>query len=283
MSILSLIVLVPLVLIIGIGAAAIGATAWTMLVPVLFVLLGLNIYVTLFFSLLIDCVNAFVMTVVAARQQQLDVRQGLKLSFFGSAFVILGIYLGTTFIPENEEMFKNPTVIFILCMGLSFIRKGYRQGKLEVEEGSRNPLSGDPIDAGNKRSLFKKVLFYPAVFLTSFLSGLAGNGGGMLYSIFLMFFRGYQVLKATGTSMLLTFITTVIAASGIYLQIPAEHAIDKQMAVSALVLIVVSVIGTVLGARIVYSLSLTKLNYLIGVIILTAALVAIIQRMLFIS
>ncbi|MBT4267555.1 MAG: hypothetical protein HOD85_25390, partial [Deltaproteobacteria bacterium] len=76
MSILSLTILIPLTLIIGIGAAAIGATAWTMLVPVLFVLLGFNIYVTLFLSLLIDCVNALVMTVISARQQQLDVGQG---------------------------------------------------------------------------------------------------------------------------------------------------------------------------------------------------------------
>ncbi|MBT4637185.1 MAG: sulfite exporter TauE/SafE family protein [Deltaproteobacteria bacterium] len=283
MSILSLTILIPLTLIIGIGAAAIGATAWTMLVPVLFVLLGFNIYVTLFLSLLIDCVNALVMTVISARQQQLDVGQGLKLSVFGSVFVIMGIYLGTTFIPQNEEMFKSPTVVIILCIGLSFIRKGYRQGRLELEEDDPKPHFRKSIEVNSKNSPFRRVLFFPAVFLVSFWSGLTGIGGGMLYSVFLMFFRGYQVLKATGTSMLLTFITTVFATSGIYLQIPAEHAINQQMALSALILVAVSVSGTVLGARVVYSLSLKKLNYLIGVVILTAALVAIIQRMFFIS
>ena len=279
MSLLLLIVLLPLAFIIGIGASAIGVTAWMLLIPVLYVLFSFDLYLAIFISLSIDCANALIMTVIAYQNQQLDLKKGLQLSLFGSVFVILGVYLGTTFIPENKELFKSPSAIVTILFGLGFIRRGYKQGKLETVtqiEGKDPAASVLPVS--NSSQWFNRAsLIYPAVFYVSIQTGMVGIGGGMMYSIFLMFCFAYPALKATGTAMLISLISTPIAGIGIFFQIPAADSLDRSKTVLILVMMLFSTVGTISGARIAYALSLKRLNYLIAGVILFAAVLALIQ------
>ena len=282
MSLFLLVVLVPLAFVIGIGASAIGVTAWFLMVPVLFVLFGFDLYLTLFISLSIDCGNALIMTVIAGQNQQLDLKQGLRLSLFASAVVILGVYLGTMFIPENKELFKSPSAFATFLFGLGFVRRGSKQGRLEADSHAsvKDPVvSVLPVSGGHKW-FSRATLLFPGVFSTGLQSGLFGIGGGMMYSIFLMFCRAYPTLKATGTAMLISLISTLIAGTGIFFQIPAAHNIDRQKIILILLLVLFSMIGTISGARIAYSLSLRKLNYLIASVIIFAASLAIIQGLI---
>ena len=280
MSILLLTILVPLAFVIGIGASAIGITAWMLLVPILFVLFGFNLYLTIFISLLIDCGNALVMTIFASQNRQIDVRKGLKLSLVASIFVIIGVYLGTTFIPENEHLFKNPASFSTLLFALGFLRKGYKQGKLEAVESEAEIAGLAPTVSTRQEHSIRPHFIYPAVSVVGMQSGLLGIGGGMLYSVLLMFFSAFSTLKATGTAMLVTLLTTAISATGIFFQIPVEAGIDGPKVILLLFLVMISMTGTILGARIVYSLSLRKLNYLIGIVLMAAALVAFSQSLI---
>ncbi len=281
MSFILLTVLAPLSFVIGIGASAIGVTAWMMLVPIMFVFFGIDLYLTLFISLLIDCGNALIMTVFANQNKQMSLKLGLMLSFFASIFVVVGIYVGTTFIPENKNLFKAPTIFMNFLFGLGFIRRGYKQGKLAAGD---SPAEGDPLKsvsvAGDRKPFMRTLFIYPAVFLVGFQSGLFGIGGGMLYSIFLMLFLVFPTLKATGTAMLITLVTTMIAATGIFFQIPIESGIGRQEVILILTMVLFSMVGTILGARIAYSLSLKKLNYLIATVIISASLIAFVQSLL---
>ena len=280
MSISLLTILLPLSFVIGIGASAIGATAWMMLVPVLFVAFGFDLYQTIFISLVVDCANALVMTIIAAEKGQLDFKIGLKLSVFASLVVCLGIYLGTAFIPENQGFFKSPAVIFTLLIGLGFIRRGYKQGMAEAVPLPKASRTGTSPVAGAARGRPERGwLIYPAVSFISIQTGLFGIGGGMLYSIFFMFCYSLSTLKATGTAMLMTLITTVVAGTGIFFLIPAGNGLDGKRILLVLLMVLISMTGTVLGARIAYSVSLKKLNYLIGGVILTAVSIAFVQKL----
>lgn len=273
MSILLFSVLIPLCLVIGIGASAIGVTAWMILVPVLFVLFGFNIYVTLFTSLVVDCGNALIMTVYAHQNNQLDLKTGLKLTLVSSVIVLLGIYLGTAFIPENENMFKAPAVLVNIFFGLVFIRRGYKLGKQE-EMGSL------PIRERPSSFTLRAGLVYAAVIYVGFQTGLLGIGGGMMYAMSLMFFLSFSPLMATGTAMLISMLTTIIAATGIFFQIPIENCINRQGFILILTMVFFSMIGTILGARIAYSLSMKKLNYLIAGVIILAAVISFAQNLI---
>ena len=280
MSISLLTILLPLSFVIGIGASAIGATAWMMLVPIMFVAFGFDLYQTIFISLLVDCGNALVMTIISAQKRQLEFKIGLKLSVFASLVVCLGIYLGTAFIPDNQGFFKSPAAFFTLIIGLGFIRRGYKQGRAGAAQPPGVRRAESPPAAGVERGLPGRwLLIYPAVSFVSFQTGLFGIGGGMMYSVFLMFCYSLPTLKATGTAMLMTLITTVVAGSGIFFLIPAESGLGGKTIILILLMVFVSMMGTVLGARIAYSISLKKLNYMIGGVILTAAAIAFVQKL----
>ncbi|MFH2131938.1 MAG: sulfite exporter TauE/SafE family protein [bacterium] len=281
MSLLLLTVLVPLAFIVGLGASAIGMTAWMLMVPVLFVLFGFNLYLTIFISLSIDCGNALIMTIIAGQNRQLDVRQGLRLSLIAAVFAILGVFLGTTFIPQNEHLFKSPSAIVTLLFGLAFIRRGIKQGRREAALALAGSESQPPaaIAPGKNRWLSRATLIYPAIFWVSFQSGLVGIGGGMMYAVFLMFCFAYPTLKATGTAMLISLITTLVATTGIFFQLPLTDGIGQQTVILILLLILVSMVGTIFGARIAYSLSIQRLNFLIAGVIIFAALLAMGQSL----
>ena len=93
-------------LFIGIAASAIGFTAWPLVVPVLFILCGIDLYLTLFSSLLVDCANALVMTIIAKKNNCLDVRQGIRLAVFAVVWIVAGFSLGRFFIPGNDHLFR---------------------------------------------------------------------------------------------------------------------------------------------------------------------------------
>ena len=70
---------VPLAFFIGVSASAIGITAWSVMVPLFFVVFGFDLYLTLFISLLVDCVNALLMTILAWKSKRINFRIAPKL------------------------------------------------------------------------------------------------------------------------------------------------------------------------------------------------------------
>jgi uncharacterized protein len=280
MSVLLLIVVVLLSFVIGIGASAIGMTAWMLLVPILFVVFGFDLYLTLFISLLVDCGNALIMTIIAGQHRQLDIRMALKLSLIAAVAVSLGVALGTTFIPEHQGLFESPAVFVNMLFGLGFLRRGYRQGKSTAGPSSADASAGVSPVHHRPRPFLRAGFIFPAAFLVGLQSGLFGIGGGMLYSIFLLLCCAYSTLKATGTAMMITLFTTMIAATGIFFQIPATDAVDRQTVIVILSMMLFSMIGTILGARVAYALSLKRLNYLIAAVILSAATAALVQSLM---
>ncbi|MFO7558364.1 MAG: TSUP family transporter [Desulfobacterales bacterium] len=274
------IVLVPLSLFIGIAASAIGFTAWPLIVPILFIICGFDLYLTICSSLLVDCGNALVMTLIALKHRQLDISRGLLLSVFALIWITAGIALGTTFIPKNEDFFRGSAGFAAILIGIFFIamglkknnRKAFNPGNHEMPSDASVPMAG--------KIRIRSLLIYPGVALMAFQVGLVGIGGGMGYAVFLMLCLSFPVLKATGTAMLMTFCSTLFAACGIYFQIPdGSLLLSKAYPLIALI-VLMSMAGTFVGAKITYSLTERKINFLIGGIVILAGLIATAQKYL---
>jgi len=185
-------ILVPLSLFIGIAASAIGFTAWPLVVPVLFILCGFDLYLTLFSSLLVDCGNAFVMTLVAAKHRQINIRRGFLLAVFALLWIAGGILVGKVFIPGNEDFFRGSAGIMTIIIGISFIIKGFKNkpARSSIPDSDNDPVNGNrQADTVNKPEKgFRRYLIYAGVALMAFHIGFFGIGGGMGYAIFLMMF-----------------------------------------------------------------------------------------------
>jgi len=273
--------LIPLSVFVGICASAIGMTAWPLIVPLLFVFSGFNIYLTLFISLLMDCGNALVMMRVAGQHKNMDIKLGVRLALFALIWIAAGILVGTFFIPANEEMFRGAAGVISILFGIAFLIKGWRARCRRLSTGmAAAPEMGCFETHRRGVNVYRSSLIYPAVAGLGFQIGLFGIGGGMWHSVFLMAFLGYPTLAATGTAMLITFISTLFAAAGMFLNIPAA-ALDNRLLIQLVPLIVaMSMLGTQMGAKISYALSEEYINYLIGGVVIVGGLAATLQKLL---
>ncbi len=192
--------------------------------PVLFILCGFDLYLTLFSSLLVDCGNALVMTLIAAKHRQIDIRRGLLLAVFALIWIAAGILFGRSFIPGNEDFFRGSAGIITVIIGISFIVKGIKNKGAGTDNPMPENQNRKPV-AENKTNVgFRSYLIYGGVALMAFHIGFFGIGGGMGYAIFLMLFLSYPVLKATGTAMLMTFCSTLFAACGFFFLFRKAHS-----------------------------------------------------------
>jgi len=271
-------------LFIGIAASAIGFTAWPLVVPILFVLCGFNLYLTILTSLLIDCGNALVISVIAMRHQQVDVKKALLLSCFAAIWIAAGIMLGRTFIPNNENFFRGSAGIITIIIGCIFILKGFRTGQKETPQSENKNVPNQPRDGNtittnqSSSSKIRPHLIYLGVAIMAFQVGFFGIGGGMGYAIFLMLFLSFPIIKATGTAMMMTFFSTILAAIGIFFQVPQGALMQPGVLQFILLMIGLSMVGTMFGAKITYSLSEKRINYLIGSIVILAGVIATAQK-----
>jgi len=269
-------------LFIGIAASAIGFTAWPLVVPVLFILCGFDLYLTLFSSLLVDCGNALVMTVIAKKNNCLDVRRGILLGIFAVFWVVAGFAVGRVFIPGNEDLFRGSAGVITIFIGLSFVVRGIKN-KPEGMHAGNSAISGEtnicpPAAAAPKKDGVRHRLVYAGVAVMGFHIGFLGIGGGMGYAISLMLFLSYPVLKATGTAMLITLCSTLVAAGLMFVHIPAGtfEQLSFQWLIPAMVML--SMTGTLCGAKIAYSLTSRQINFLIGGVVVAAGLLAAFQK-----
>ncbi len=269
------ILLIPLSLFIGIAASAIGFTAWPLIVPILFILCGFDLYLAIFSSLLVDCGNALVMTLIAINQRQIDIRRGFVLTGFALIWIIAGILFGTTFIPDNEAFFRGSAGIVTIIIGTIFILKGIKKNRQKKNNTKPHQNTGNKFSNPSKH---RQHFIYLGVAIMAFQVGLFGIGGGMGYAIFLMLFMSFPVLKATGTAMMMTFFSTLFAACGIFFQIPDGLLSQPTVQLLAPMMVGLSMIGTAIGAKIAYSLSEQKINFLIGSIVILAGLLATAQK-----
>jgi len=280
-----ILIFIPFSLFIGIAASAIGYTAWPLVVPVLFVVFGFDLYLSIFISILIDFINSFIISIIALKKGQIRIRTGLKLMLFACIFIFPAIYVGTKFIPQNTDIFKGSIGFFNILFALMFIRNGYKvrvfHKNYSLEHHGTDQAPEYKINIGSDpEKLFgfkKEKLIYAGVAFMAMQTGLLGMGGGMGHAVFLILFLSLTTLTATGTAMLITCGTTLLGSFGFFMQITDKSVFTHEMIVFIPVILAMSAIGTMIGSRITYNISEEKLNYMIAGVMIIAGLIVIFQ------
>lgn len=231
--------------------------------------------------MLVDCGNALVMTLIAARHRQIDIRRGLLLAIFALIWIIGGIALGKALIPGNQDFFKGSAGIITIIIGILFIIKGVKNKTAAGRNPGAIKENTHPATLNKTDGGFRRFLIYVGVAMMAFHIGFFGIGGGMGYAISLMMFLSYPILKATGTAMLMTFCSTLFAAGGIFLQIPDSAFVDSDAQLLIPMMVGLSMLGTAVGAKIAYSLTERQINFLIGGVVIFAGLLASAQKFIF--
>ncbi len=235
--------------------------------PVLFVLFGFELYTAILLSLLIDCGNALVMTAIGIGKREIDIRRGLSLTAFAVFWILFGIYLGRSFLPQNMDLFRGSAGFVTLLIGIGFFCRGIR---------IRNGNGKESIRPSG--SVIRPYLIYAGVAIMAFQVGLIGIGGGMGYAIFLMLCLSYPTLKATGTAMFMTFFSTLVAVIGISFLIGPAKLLTPAFIMLVPLVLVLSMAGTGFGASITHRLPEHKVNFLIGGVVVAAGLLAALQK-----
>lgn len=121
-------VVVPIATLIGIATTTIGFTAWTIIVPLFFAGFkkkNFSLFETIFMSVLLDCINSALATIVFAKQSKVDWPVGLIFACIAILGSLFGLVFSNEFLLKYQEMFKRGLGFVSLVIGISFFFKGY--------------------------------------------------------------------------------------------------------------------------------------------------------------
>ncbi|MHA1645954.1 MAG: sulfite exporter TauE/SafE family protein [Promethearchaeota archaeon] len=131
---LFIIIFIPLALLIGIATASISFTSWTLIVPLLYIGLGFEIYDALYFAILIDLFDSLILTIFYSKRNYIDYKLVIKSvipMLFGA---ICGYFVLKNKFISNAGMFKGSLSYFILIISYFF----FKNGKKELKKSKQN-------------------------------------------------------------------------------------------------------------------------------------------------
>ncbi len=267
-----LLILLPICILVGFAASTIGYTAWSLIVPLLFVLFGFDIRIVLLISLSIDCVNAFLMTRFSIRLNEIDLPISKKTSYLASISTVFGVFIGFLILLNNQGFFRGGMGYVNIILGTIFIIKGVKMLNQPEKNLEEKGIISDPKKAD--------LIFYAGSIASAFLTGLIGIGGGMNYVLLLMICRGFHIKKAEGTAMYITTWTTGTAALVFFGNSFIAELFSSEIIILIVLCIAVSAIFTFIGAKVAQNLSEAKITILVGSIVVLAATIASIQNII---
>lgn len=287
-------IFLPLAIMIGVASATIGFTAWSIFVPLAFNMFanweGYTFWDALFISVLVDLVDAAILTVIYSRKGKVDFKQGGIYAVLAVTAGLLAAGFTSGFLEANQNILKGGVGYVVMLIGLGFFlrgRKGLKKQKLTQLENQIGVTTQIGHETGQEfldkspktRKLFSPrmqvILMVIGVALSGLVSGLVGIGSGMNFVLLFMIILGFDTRRATGTGC---FIMAILmgAVGCVFVQQVNLVNIWPYLAIA----IIFSAVGTLVGAHYVLKISEVKLNFVVGSIVILAATVATVQSIL---
>lgn len=247
----------------GLGASIfgtiIGAGGGFVAVPLLIILFGFEPQVATGTSLVFIFFNSLSGGISYLRQRRVDVRVGLMFMLMGIPGAVIGALVSTS---VEKSLFKLLLAILLLAVSLySLLRPSELHGRSRVGGSPRRR-----IDAwGNEYRYSVNIpLGLLLSFAISFMGGLFGLGGGIIYVPAMILLFGFPTHIATATSHFLMIFTSLTAA--------ATHASLGSVGLAAIPLSVGAVIGAQLGAATARRLRGRTIQRILGVALIIVAI-----------
>ncbi len=280
--IIFLIEIIPLAILIGIGAACFAYTAWNIIVPLVFVGLGFGVYDAIVMSLIVDFFNSLILIFSYSRHNKVVFKEGIIWGLVGIIGAVIGAIFGIPLLLSNQDSVKGGIAWLVVVLGLFFLNRGRVINKKEKDKIQN--LNEDSVAKEEEKTKSDNLLLLIMIIgaiLSGLVSGLLGQSGGANYVLlYLIVFgkkKGFDTLIAAGTSSLSISIITGILILIFSFNGLADFVI---MGPYIIVAVIASAIGTILGSKVALKISEAKLNFLIGIVMIIAAIVSTVQSMI---
>jgi uncharacterized membrane protein YfcA len=203
-------------IVVGIGSG----TAGGIMIPLLTILYGSQIYVAIGTSLIVDTFIGGMAGLLFYRKGNVDFKAVALLSVPG----VGGALLGSRFTSATPEGDLSLVIgVILIFLGINFLKFGIRKNVEFL--ASRVNLS---FVQKNKTLLF--VVFG---FIAGIMSGFSGISGGALVALALIFLFGYELHKAIGTSLVMLFFIASAGVIGHYINTTIDVSIGGTIGIFA--------------------------------------------------
>ncbi|KNC53464.1 uncharacterized protein AMSG_01177 [Thecamonas trahens ATCC 50062] len=115
----------PAGFVVGVAGAAIGFTAWILVLPLLLVGFDFTVANALFVSLAIDALNGFLLAAFFASRGLCALRPALAMAAIGVPIAtVLVVFVSRTLLPKHESLLKGAVPVTALLVAAGFILRG---------------------------------------------------------------------------------------------------------------------------------------------------------------
>ena len=252
---------IVLLIIAGLGAGIVtglaGASAATIVTPLLVTFSSISAYAAITVSLIADVFASFFSFMTYRKHGNVDMKHGITLTIFACLGAFIGSYIAST-IPDAT--LGSSSGMVTLMLGLNFVYKSFKAKKKGVAKPKRRFEEHQGIASAILGSLI------------GLICGIVGAGGGIMILMILTSVLGYDTKVAIGTSVLIMTFTALTGGVSHFIHLSAipwmEFAITS----------VFAVIGAKLAAKFANVASEEVLLRIVGITFTTLAIVMIIQK-----
>jgi uncharacterized membrane protein YfcA len=228
---------------------------------------------------------------VYQRQQKVDFRTGIKWGIVGIAAGLVAAAIALVVLPANTKFLRGGVSYLAMLVGAGFFlrgRKALQKAKMKQVPTHPQNIVGEMVEAETvavppPEPLPKKIfspraqvgIMVVGVIISGAMAGLLGIGSGTNFALLFIFILGYDTLRATGTACFV--MALLMGAIGLVF---VWFANLVPLLPYLLVAVGFSAIGTIIGSHFALRLSEIKLNFMVGTVVIIAAVVATVQSFL---
>lgn len=220
-----------LLIVAGFGAGIVtglaGASAATVVTPLLVSFSPISAYVAIAVSLITDVFASFFSFLTYKKNGNINMKDGIALTITACIGAFLGSYLSSFF---NNEALGGVGGFMTFLLGLKFLRDGLRMRK--------NAKNGIVQKKEKKVSKISQLDINPMV-LSSVLGlflglvcGIVGAGGGLMILFVLTGVLNYDMKTAIGTSVLIMTFTALIGGVSHFFHMGSVNVLLLAMAMA---------------------------------------------------
>lgn len=262
---LTIIMYVVAGLLAGVVTGLAGASAATVVTPILVAFGGIPVYTAITVSLFSDVLASGVSAFTYYKNGNIKLQDGKYLAIFSVIGSVIGSYLGSL---VSGDSLGSMTAVFIVYVGISFIKKSIKLKK-ELDLG----IEKEEEVNESKIKKHKTLATIGLGLLIGIVAGFIGAGGGLMILLILTSVLGFDTKSAIGTSV---FIMAFTALSGGLAHIP-QLEVNIEFYIAIVVTSIFAVVGAKIAAVIANKVEEYILLRLVAGTFLTLSLIMIIK------
>ncbi len=194
----------PAGLVLGGWAGLSGYSGWPLVVPVLYVVVGVPLYESLAASLCVDWVNAAVGSTVYLHRGDAEVQTAWPWILLSAPLAAAGAGASLLMLHRADALLEGGAGLVALVLGTVLVVKAFRMQEDPAEAvlaAGAGPLPV-PVAAAPAAATASRLGFGLGASANGVAMGLLGIGGGFNLALLLVLLRGYPTRRAVGTGLL---------------------------------------------------------------------------------